>query len=59
MKLKYDSEIQVWWVCENNGEEIVGFDTEEEAEERLEEYRIYRAENQTETVRRQCASLMK
>jgi hypothetical protein len=35
MKLMYDDGF--WWICDKNGEQLIGFYTEEEAERELEQ----------------------
>ena len=46
MYIRYDNDfdpretdtIGIWWVCSDSGEDLCGFDTEEEAEEALETF---------------------
>ena len=61
MHIHYDNEgvdPGIWWVCTSFGEYLVGYNTEEEAEEALETYRSYREEGQTVDVSRRYAGLI-
>lgn len=66
MYIRYDNDfdrretdtIGIWWVCSDSGEDLRGFDTEEEAEEALETFNNYYNEGQTRKVSMQYAGLV-